>query len=713
MNIKINNQIIVVCLLLFSIDAFADKIVIAALAFSGEAYAQKSWQPTIDYLQQHIPEHSFKLISIEPSNVKTLENLVANQQIDFVITQPISYVDLEVLYGAISILTLVDKSKYAQFGSVIFTHLEKPIYTLKDVQNRVIAGATPKGLGGWLIGYNTFLEAGFNLHKDAKQVRFLGVQDNIVKAVLTQEVDIGIVRTGVLERMMNDNEQIAEKIRIIHPQTQPNFPYYLSSELYPEWAFAKTKKVSNKLAKQVASILLSMPENSPAAKARGYWEWITPIDYQPIHSLMKKLKIGAYHHHDKVSFMQYTKQNVLQVILVIVLLLVLIIASAWIFKLNRGLKKSQYSLQKRHDLMLNSVYDGIYGVDLSGKCTFINKAMTDITGWQADDMIGKQQHPILHHSHGDGAHYAIDKCPVYQTILDGKNRFIEDDVFWKKSGQSFAVEYSCTAIKDKSGRITGSVVVFRDMSEKYKTQQILQKYQSDLFHMARINTLGEMVSGIAHELNQPLTTINTSAFVAKQLLNSPKINREKLLETTHLISTQAERSGKIIKQLRLLIKKESSQRLLVNINNLIEDVLKIIQIEANKLSVRIDCYFEKNIPKISVEPIQIDQVILNLCKNAIEALQLTPIGQRQLTISTKIVNDVIVVNIKDNAKGGVNTQIIDTLFNPFISSKQQGIGLGLSISKEIISAHNGHLYLKSSDNQGSEFELTLPILNND
>ncbi len=706
-------RITIYFLLLFSINTSADEIVVAALAFSGEAYAQKSWQPTIDYLQQRIPEHTFKLISIEPSNVRTLEALVANHQIDFVITQPISYVDLEILYGAISILTLVDKSKYAQFGSVIFTHLDNPIHTLKDVKNHTIAGATPKGLGGWLIAYNEFLEAGFDLHQDAKQVKFLGVQDNIVKAVLSKEVDAGIVRTGVLERMIGNDARIAKQIRIIHPQTQPGFPYYLSSKLYPEWAFAKTKQVSNKLAKQVASILLSMPENSFAAQARGYWEWITPIDYQPIHHLMKKLKIGAYRHYDQVSFMQYTKQNILQVVLVIILLLVLMVAGIWILKLNRGLKKSQYSLQKHHDLMLNSVYDGIYGVDLSGKCTFINKAMTNITGWQANDMIGRQQHNILHHSHLDGAHYTIDECPVYHTISDGKNRFIENDIFWKKNGKPFAVEYTCTAIKDEYSRITGSVVVFRDMSEKHRTQRMLQKYQSDLFHMTRINTLGEMVSGIAHELNQPLTIINTSAFVATQLLNTEKIDRKKLLETIRLVSTQAERSGEIIKQLRRLIKKESPKKLLVNINHLIEDVLKIIQIEADKLSIKINYCFAENLPKISVEPIQIDQVILNLCKNAIEALEATPISKRQLTITTKMAEDIIVINIKDNARGGVSAKIINTLFNPFVSSKPQGIGLGLSISKEIISTHNGRLYLKFSSHEGSEFELTLPIFHHE
>lgn len=695
-------------LFIFPLYAYADEVVIAVLAFSGEQYAKKSWQPTVDYLQTHIPEHDFKLIAVEPINVDRLEYLVEMEEVDFVITQPITYVDLAVLYGAVSILTLVDKSKYAQFGSVIFTHADNSnINQLTDINNPVIAAASPKGLGGWLIGYNTFLEAGVDLHKQAKAVRFLGVQDNIVKAILSKTADVGIVRTGVLERMIDKNILNVEQLHIINSKNQPDFPYYLSTALYPEWALAKTQKVSNKLAKQVASVLLSMPENSIAAQKRGYWEWISPIDYQPIHTLMKKLKIGAYANYGKVSLIEYIKQHILQVALFIIVLLMIIIASIWIFRLNRGLKKAQYSLTEQHHLILNSVDDGIYGVDLSGQCTFINKAMTEITGWQASDLIGKQQHDILHHSHSDGSHFPVKECPVYHTFVDGKSRFIEKDIFWKKDGNFFAVEYSCTTVKDKNQKILGSVVVFRDISEKQKTAQMLAQYQSDLFHRARVNTMGEMVSGIAHELNQPLVAITSSAYAGIQLLES-KQPPQQLSEILLMINTQADRAARIIKQLRQFISKTSTKRQLTDVNQLIQDVLKIIQIEADKLEVKIICQLEKNLSKTLLEPIQIDQVILSLCKNALEAMQETSGIKRQLAISTRESNGNIVVAVKDNALG-VSDDVKASLFNPFVTQKPQGMGLGLSISKDIIEAHNGEIYLKSSLNKGSTFEFILPI----
>lgn len=118
------------------------------LAFEGQEYALKSWQPTIDYLQKHILEKLFKLIVVESINVARLESLVANNTVDFVITQPINYVDLELLYGAVGLLTLVDKSKYAKFGSVIFSSKKQQTPKLSYVKNRTIAGASPKGLGG-------------------------------------------------------------------------------------------------------------------------------------------------------------------------------------------------------------------------------------------------------------------------------------------------------------------------------------------------------------------------------------------------------------------------------------------------------------------------------------------------------------------------------------------------------------------------------------
>ncbi|HIC40460.1 MAG TPA: PAS domain-containing protein, partial [Piscirickettsiaceae bacterium] len=445
--LKLLRFIVSLCFLSLSSVSLAKEISIAVLAFSGTEYAIQTWQPTIDYLNRHIPEHEFSVVAIEPSDIPLLEKLVEQQKVDFVITQPINFVELQVKYGATSILTLVDESKYAKFGSVIFTHADSDITNLSEVDGRSIAGATPKGLGGWLIGYNELINQGVNV-LESSDVSYLGVQENIVNAVLSGAVDVGIVRTGVIERLAKKNQITLRDIKIINAQIVENFPYLLSTSLYPEWAFVKAGHASKRIAKDIAATLLHMPPGSKEAMARGYWEWVTPIDYQPIHNLMQKLRIGVYENYGKVSLLQYIKDNLLMSILVAFLLLVAIISGLWVLRLNGKLKQVNFFVEQKNDMMLNSVSEGIYGVDTFGRCTFVNQSLTNITGWEEADMIGKMQHDILHHTHADGSVHPSDECPVYKTFQDGITRFEREDVFWKKNGDSFFVEYSVTPVKD-------------------------------------------------------------------------------------------------------------------------------------------------------------------------------------------------------------------------------------------------------------------------
>ena len=416
--------------------SLAKEISVAVLAFSGEEYASKTWQPTIDYLNRHIPEHEFSVVAIEPSDITSLEKLVEQQKVDFVITQPISFVELQVKYGATSILTLVDESQSSEFGSVIFTRADSDIANLSEVNGFSIAGATPKGLGGWLIGYNELINHGVNV-LESSDVSYLGVQENIVNAVLSGAVDVGIVRTGVIERLVDGNKIKLEGLKILNAQKVENFPYLLSTSLYPEWAFVKTSHISKSIAKKIASVLLLMEPGSDEARARGYWEWVTPIDYQSIHNLMQKLRIGVYENYGRVSLLQYIKDNLLMSTLVAFLLLVVIISGLWVLRLNGKLKQVNFFVEQQNDMMLNSVSEGIYGVNTSGHCTFVNQSLTNITGWEKEDMIGKMQHDILHHTHADGSVHPSDECPVYKTFQDGITRFAREDVFGKRMGIVF------------------------------------------------------------------------------------------------------------------------------------------------------------------------------------------------------------------------------------------------------------------------------------
>ncbi len=700
---KISFVFILACLTLNSV---AKEISVGVLAFSGEEYAKKTWQPTIDYLNQKIPKHHFSLTAIEPSNIEYLEQLTEEKKLDFVITQPITFVELQIKYGASSILTLVDESKASSFGSVIFTKSGSNIKSFNDIKGKKIAGATPKGLGGWLIGYNEILLNDVDVVDEAS-VDFLGVQGNIVNAVIDNKIDVGIVRTGVIERMINQGKVKREDLFVLNQKQIEDFPYLISTRLYPEWALVKTKHISKSIAKQVASALLLMKPGSSQAKARGYWEWVTPVDYQPIHDLMKKLRVGVYQNYGKITLWQYIKDNIVLSSLFFLAIFVLLITGFWVVKLNHQLKRANYLIEQQNDTVLDSVSEGIYGVDLQGRCTFINKALTEITGWDREDLLGNMQHDILHHTHADGAPHHQDDCPVHDTFKDANPRFIAFDTFWKKDGSPITVEYTTNPLKDKFRNIVGSVVVFKDITQRIKTEQLQQQHEVELEHASRLNTMGEIVTGIAHELNQPLTAISTSAYAATRMIESKQYKQAELLDIFDVIALQSEHAAAVIRHMRQLSAKEQKDDKMIDINERINALVTLLRSILEEQRISLELNLAADLPKTLAQPMQIDQVILNLCKNAIDAMQ--PVKKkRSLKISTEFNNNEIKVIIADTGVG-IEPSIREKLFEPFFSKKEEGMGIGLSISRSIIERHYGRLNLIESSTSGSVFEFSLPI----
>ena len=324
-------------ILLITSVSVAKEVNIAFLTIYGKEAGYKSWQPTIDYLNNSIKQHSFNLIPIEPGEIDELDKKVKSSEIHFVVTSPAVYVDLENLYGVSAILTLVDKSKQAMFGSTIIVRSNNDdIKTFDDIKDKSIAAVAEKGFGGWLIGKYLFMENGIDLHKESKSITFLGTQPKIVQSVKTGEYDLGIIRTGMLETLASEGKININDYRIFNDQSNSEFPYILSSRLYPEWAFSKTKNTPRNLAKKVAQALLALPQGSQIALQGGYWEWTTPANYTPVHDLMKLLKVGSYSEYGKVTAYNYIAQHKIQVSLLLAFIFGILV---FILLLRRSNKK--------------------------------------------------------------------------------------------------------------------------------------------------------------------------------------------------------------------------------------------------------------------------------------------------------------------------------------------------------------------------------------
>jgi two-component system sensor histidine kinase TtrS len=693
-------------------DAF---IKIGILSHRGDQFTLNAWNPTAAYLTNQLPDYDFEIV---PLDFDEVDKAVRENQVDFILVNPGIYVNLEYRYRVSRLATMYNlrgKKAYKMFGGVIFTRRDRQdIKTLKDLRGKSFMAVDATSLGGFQMAWRELNDIGLNPYKDFSRLEFGGIHDHVVQSVVNGDVDVGTVRTDILERMAASGDLNLDDIRIINPQKVEKFPFRLSTRLYPEWPFSKVHQTSDALAKKMALALFGMPKNHPATLAGKYAGWDLPLDYQQVHALFQELQLPPYDEIGKYTLEDAIRKYWYWALLALLTILVLSLVTSAVVRRNRGLKRVQRRMERYYERILDSVGDGIFGVDLEGNCTFANKAMVKLTGWGVDELIGKNQHKMLHHSHADGSPHPVDDCPVYSTTKEGKPRYINDDVFWKKDGSSIFVEYSSTPIKGEKDKIIGSVVVFRDTTERKLVEDKNREHQLQLAHVARLSTLGEMASGIAHELNQPLTVINNYSRACIRMLESNEANPGSMggqcSDVMEKISAQAERAGAVIKQIRHFVNKDLPEKKPVKIANMLDTVMELTRMEISRRNVNFTLDLDESVQLVLVQDTQIEQVILNLLRNAIESMEEIPRKKRNLVLQTRRVsNDKVLIKVIDSGTG-IPDDVLEQVFDPFVTTKEEGMGLGLSISQGIIEAHDDQIIIEKNPNGGLSFSFKLDIV---
>ncbi len=231
--------------------------------------------------------------------------------------------------------------------------------------------------------------------------------------------------------------------------------------------------------------------------------------------------------------------------------------------------------------------------------------------------------------------------------------------------------------------------------------------QTRLAHMDRLRTLGELATGIAHEVNQPLTAIATYAQAGLRMLGASDRCRPDLQDTLESISSEALLAGEIVLRLRTMVKRQDRHREPCDLSALIQDVVKLAEVEAKSAGVRIVLENVVGLSQVIADGVQIQQVILNLMRNGIEAMA-GDTGRRSLSVRASQVEEMIEVTVADSGPG-IPTADEEKLFDPFFTSKESGMGLGLSISKSIVNSHGGNLWFTRNKGSGLTFHFTLPV----
>lgn len=321
---------------------------VGVTAFRDKSATITEWQPTMDYIASQIPGSRFEVV---PLNLPEFEVELGDGRLDFLITNPLHYIIFESKYGASRVATVVkaDNGKIVnQFGGTIFARADRAdINDLADLRGKRIAATDKTSFAAYLAQADLLKAQGMDPDTSVN-IFFLGFpQDLNVQAVLQGKADAGFVRSGLLESMAAEGKIALKQFKLINAQSVPDFPFMVSTPLFPEWPFASVPHVSIEVKNQVVAALLRMPPDAPAAVAGRYHRWSTPVEYLSVQRLMQRMRIYPFDQEPEFSLAETLRHYAPQVaILAIVVAAVLSVQFARVKRLNTLLWDSRQELQK-------------------------------------------------------------------------------------------------------------------------------------------------------------------------------------------------------------------------------------------------------------------------------------------------------------------------------------------------------------------------------
>ena len=385
------------------------------------------------------------------------------------------------------------------------------------------------------------------------------------------------------------------------------------------------------------------------------------------------------------------------------------------------------NLRRQHQLILNSVGEGVYGLDLQGNVTFVNPTAAKIIGWEIDDLIGKSMHAVLHHSKSDGTPYPREQCPIYAAFKDGTVHRIESEVFWRKDGSSFPVEYISTPMHDEKGQLVGSVVTFRDITQRKLSESILQRANEELEQRVeertselsqandRLKQLNEMrsrfVSMVCHEFRNPLNNIAVSVSSLKRY--DRQLSATQKIEYLSDVESNIERMTQMIDELLVIGKIEAQGINLIPVRlNLVNFCQELVtEFERTYLTSQIQFESDRTFFEAEIDCRLLRSILTNVLANAVRYSRSNSLVKFRLLSNS----NYAIFTIEDCGIG-IPTEDIPNIFEPFHRGKNvsniPGTGLGLNIVQRFVNLLNGKIDLTSQVNLGTRVSIQIPLHDN-
>jgi len=355
--------------------------------------------------------------------------------------------------------------------------------------------------------------------------------------------------------------------------------------------------------------------------------------------------------------------------------------------------------------LLDVAVDAVITIDHRGIIEAFNRAAEKLFGYEAAEALGMNVTRLMpepQRSQHDGhlARYLKDGIPH----IIGIGREVEA---CRKDGSIFPAYLSVGRIPDSNPpRFVGFL---HDLTARREAAEEQQRMQHRMARVSHLVTMGEMAAAIAHEINQPLAAISNYAIACERLLQAPEPELAEVQGAMRQISSQALRAAEIIQRVRNLVRMQEPRRQRVNINKLVEELSALTKSDAHQHSVKLSLELADNLPFVEIDGIQIQQVLVNLIHNAVEALDASGAAEKWIVVRTRqTAAGEIEISVSDCGPG-VDPAIAARIFDPFCTTKEQGTGLGLAISKSIVGSHRGRIEYQPNTPHGATFVVTFPV----
>jgi len=368
------------------------------------------------------------------------------------------------------------------------------------------------------------------------------------------------------------------------------------------------------------------------------------------------------------------------------------------------------------ETVIDTAPDAIITVDADGLIMSFSAAAEKMLQYRAEEVIGKNVKILMpppYRDEHDG--YMEHYLRTGEKRIIGIGRRV---TAMRKDGTEFPMELAVGEVNQAGTHLfTGFI---RDISNRVRIEERASVLQRDLNHAARLTAMGEMASALAHEVNQPLAAISNYAQVVKKLLSKAETPDPRQLEFNTKIADQAQRAGDIIRRLRQFVRRAETDRNRQDLNDVVREAAQLALIGATSKGISVSFHLEDGLPNVLLDRIQIQQVVVNLIRNAMDSLQ--EMNQREIEIETHALDSPRKISVRSDVSSGhevqvsvhdtgpgIDEDVLGRLFEPFVTTKETGMGIGLSVSKSIIEAHGGSLWAENHPDGGAAFHFTVPV----